>query len=633
MRKILLTLAMLLTAVLPALASADTPAPALASADTPVPTLDLTAFGKIPVMHDGRIKPMDAFADYWRAYFAGTRDGALPWLVDTLFNPARASARPAIKVANPDLLALLGLERRASHLYTYAELAAAMDAHRAVYQAAQNIVPERRTPAQTELLALGGKVADLADLLASLTLFMPISVAMPDSVTLKGPVTYLDALPFREPVEKQVKVTLRKKGEDVKRYTDAEQKNAWFIFTLDRIRRDAGGSTALRVIPVANDAWRTPWALLIDGKGGPQTVTLFADWRALVRAYGTGGTKAWDSTIKDIRTQMRHLDPARIDRATLALENAYVTFNPFFMVAALYALTLALIGFAALWERPWIARAAPLAFLAALGLHGLGLLMRMLILGRPPVSTLYESVLFVGFVTGAYTLFQFWRTRRMGWLALGAGLGLFLQLVGFAHDQDGDNMVSLTAVLNTHFWLATHVLCITGGYAFCLLTAMQAHVSLAAEALPRLIKLREGAFRTLHTTALVALAFSAVGTVLGGIWADQSWGRFWGWDPKENGALLIVLWLTWVLHGRIGATMGTRAFTAGLAALGIVVALSWFGVNLLNVGLHSYGFTDSAARTLVEFIAGDTALIAALWWRAAKKEKEKESESASCVSN
>ena len=129
--------------------------------------------------------------------------------------------------------------------------------------------------------------------------------------------------------------------------------------------------------------------------------------------------------------------------------------------------------------------------------------------------------------------------------------------------------------------------------------------------------------KMLHFLALLSLLFSAVGTVLGGIWADQSWGRFWGWDPKENGALLIVLWLVWILHGRISGQMHEVLFTAGLAYLSVITALSWFGVNLLGVGLHSYGFTQGMMASLFGFIALESFLIAGFAWRVPVKAKSK----------
>ncbi len=122
--------------------------------------------------------------------------------------------------------------------------------------------------------------------------------------------------------------------------------------------------------------------------------------------------------------------------------------------------------------------------------------------------------------------------------------------------------------------------------------------------------------------------FSFIGTVLGGIWADQSWGRFWGWDPKENGALLIVIWNAIILHARWGGMIKERGLMT-LAIFGnIVTAFSWFGVNMLGVGLHSYGFMSAAFKWLMIFNFSQIKIIAiglmpqvlwaqhrsAVWW-------------------
>src|SRR6185503_5162563 len=107
--------------------------------------------------------------------------------------------------------------------------------------------------------------------------------------------------------------------------------------------------------------------------------------------------------------------------------------------------------------------------------------------------------------------------------------------------------------------------------------------------------------KMVYAIVCFAALFSFVGTVLGGIWADQSWGRFWGWDPKENGALLIVIWNVLILHARWGGLVRERGLM-GLAVFGnIVTSFSWFGVNMLGIGLHSYGFMDAAFKWLMLF--------------------------------
>ena len=107
-----------------------------------------------------------------------------------------------------------------------------------------------------------------------------------------------------------------------------------------------------------------------------------------------------------------------------------------------------------------------------------------------------------------------------------------------------------------------------------------------------------------------AIFFSFVGTVLGGLWADDSWGRFWGWDPKENGALLIVIWNATILHARWGGMIRERGLAVCAIGGNIVTSWSWFGVNMLGIGLHSYGFTEAAFKWLVLFVVSQLGFIA-----------------------
>jgi hypothetical protein len=117
--------------------------------------------------------------------------------------------------------------------------------------------------------------------------------------------------------------------------------------------------------------------------------------------------------------------------------------------------------------------------------------------------------------------------------------------------------------------------------------------------------------RMIYGTLCFAILFSFVGTVLGGLWADDSWGRFWGWDPKENGALIIVLYNALVLHARWGAMVKGRGLATLAIGGNIVTAWSWFGVNELGVGLHAYGASERAtALWLLAFAVTQLVLIA-----------------------
>ena len=165
-------------------------------------------------------------------------------------------------------------------------------------------------------------------------------------------------------------------------------------------------------------------------------------------------------------------------------------------------------------------------------------------------------------------------------------------------------MEMMRAVLDTNFWLATHVVVVTLGYASTFVAGVLAVIYIIKGVFtPSLTAdMSKAIARMIYGIICFAALFSFVGTVLGGIWADQSWGRFWGWDPKENGAVIIVLWNALILHARLGPAWSSERGLANLAIVGnIVTSWSWFGVNMLGIGLHSYGFTSAAFMWLVAF--------------------------------
>jgi ABC-type transport system involved in cytochrome c biogenesis permease subunit len=207
--------------------------------------------------------------------------------------------------------------------------------------------------------------------------------------------------------------------------------------------------------------------------------------------------------------------------------------------------------------------------------------------------------------------------------AVAALAGFVTLLIAHNLALGGDTMEMLRAVLDTNFWLATHVVVITLGYAstfvagllacfyifFGLFTPMLSKplVKRGAATIPTHIG--KALVKMVYGIICFATLFSFVGTVLGGIWADQSWGRFWGWDPKENGALILVLWNSLILHVRWSGMVKDRGLM-NLAIFGnIVTSFSWFGVNMLGIGLHSYGFMDSAFNWLMLFISSQLLLI------------------------
>jgi ABC-type transport system involved in cytochrome c biogenesis permease subunit len=287
-----------------------------------------------------------------------------------------------------------------------------------------------------------------------------------------------------------------------------------------------------------------------------------------------------------------------------AREAAFNRYAPFSKGMALYLAALLLACASWMFWPKELARAGFYLMALAFAAHTGGLLARILIHGRPPVTNLYSSAVFVGWTAAAVGLFLE-RLRLRGLATVVASAAGFAALI-IAHGlaAGGDTMEMMRAVLDSNFWLTTHVVTITMGYGGCYLAGLLAHVYILRGALTPSLD-RESALdlsRMTYGALCFALFFSFVGTVLGGIWADQSWGRFWGWDPKENGALLIVLWNALILHARASGLARERGVMV-LAVLGnILTSLSWFGVNMLGVGLHSYGFMDKAPAWLALFI-------------------------------
>jgi ABC-type transport system involved in cytochrome c biogenesis permease subunit len=244
--------------------------------------------------------------------------------------------------------------------------------------------------------------------------------------------------------------------------------------------------------------------------------------------------------------------------------------------------------------------------------HTAGLVARIVLQGRPPVTNLYSSAVFVGWAAVIFGI-VLERVHRRGLATAVAAASGFASLIVAHHlTGSGDTMEMMRAVLDSNFWLATHVVTITLGYSATFLAgALSVFYVGRRHLLPSGDPATDRALVAMTYGVLCfALLFSFVGTVLGGIWADQSWGRFWGWDPKENGALLIVLWNALVLHARWAGYARQKGIAAMAIFGNVITSLSWFGVNMLGVGLHSYGFMDQAFWALSSFIGSQLLLIA-----------------------
>ena len=246
-------------------------------------------------------------------------------------------------------------------------------------------------------------------------------------------------------------------------------------------------------------------------------------------------------------------------------------------------------------------------FVAGILVQSYGFLLRIQISGRPPVTNMYESVVWVGFGIAAFALLFELGTRAKYYLLAGAPLaGLCLLLADRLPAVLDASIQPLVPVLRDNFWLSVHVPTITLSYASFALAMGLGHVILgnyifAPTATERIQRLSQLNYRVLQLGVLLLVT----GIILGGIWAHFAWGRFWGWDPKETWALIALLCYLLPLHGRKGGWIGNL----GMAIASVVsfngVLMAWYGVNfVLGKGLHSYGFSTGGSELIVASIVG-----------------------------
>ena len=337
-------------------------------------------------------------------------------------------------------------------------------------------------------------------------------------------------------------------------------------------------------------------------------------------AYRAGDAEKFNSLTDEYLSTVRATDEVQGSLGKMRTEKIYNGWSPFYISMVLY-----LIGFFAValsWFTSFdpnfskiLGRTAIGIIVIALLVQVVGLAMRVYISGRPPITNLYSSALFVSAVFVAVMLVVEAITR----LGVGTGMGSIgafgaLLWAWSMSIVDGDTFSVLVAVLDTQFWLATHVVCITIGYSVNFVAGFIAVGYLLASMLtPVMNKERRRLFSNIiYGVTCFALFFSFFGTVLGGLWGDDSWGRFWGWDPKENGALMIVLWSALLLHARWGGLVKERGI-AVLAVLGNVVVLwSWKGVNSMNVGLHAYAGTEDTTLEAMVYVGLAHLVVAAI---------------------
>jgi ABC-type transport system involved in cytochrome c biogenesis permease subunit len=585
-------------------------------------TFAVSQFAKIPLTFNGRVQPMDSLArnsllqirsitevplegngadGEWGAWEVLAQKGGTlterkwfqfgkhpkklkpsDWLLEVFMHPQQADNRYIFVINHPDLRAMLklegGVEKSGLHFYRFNDLRDRLESLRTESMRAGALDASQRSPFDRAVLQLHN----------SWVLYMRLKNTMqPEDATDFA--KELDDYMTKATAVRAAIQAAREKGEQL-----SEEKVDQMIEPVQRIAARYNAMARMEpplVVPPQKHGdhqhdWQRTGEVLLEApqSGLPDTIRQYAAIQQL------GLSKALEKGASE-----------EFFNRMLAFKRSMYVYIMAFLLILLYWANL---------KNVWRVTAVRL-LIVGLIVHSAGLIFRMTLEGRPPVTNLYSSAVFIGWAAVGLGLILE-RLYRDGIGAMVAAAVGFLSLI-VAHNlsQGGDTMEMMRAVLDTNIWLATHVVVITLGYASTFVAGFLGMVYICRGLLTRTLgeQTAKGLTRMVYAIICFSTLFSFVGTVLGGIWADQSWGRFWGWDPKENGALIIVLWNALILHARWGGMVKDRGLM-NLSIVGnIVTAWSWFGTNMLGIGLHSYGFMDSGFKWLMAFFASQLLLI------------------------
>ncbi|MFV2066461.1 MAG: cytochrome c biogenesis protein CcsA [Pirellulales bacterium] len=581
----------------------------------------LEEFGKLPVMYEGRVKPLDTLARNSlrvlsnRQTFvdaSGKKQPAIRWLLDVIARPEVAEKHRVFRIDSLEVLETFGLDRRKGFRYSREELRAGMMEYQKQVAGAQQQSPEKRTFYQRKVLDLAQRMHRYRVLMDA---FRP--------------------LPFpASPTPEAISSDLKKAANNV---TAIER----LVNEVPRTNRVLLAMQPPLAVPIGPP--EQPWlayaaarntAYVDQHRRQKEPAPLLTTLTEIFDAYEQNSPVAFNRAVSDYQRKLAVDAPAGFEPRITDFEAYFNHFAPFYHLIPLYLAGLLLTAFgwltaAAFPRLSTLMRSSTFWLIVfAFAMHTFALGARVAISGRPPVTNLYSSAVFVGWGCVLIGMFleAVYRLGIGNLVSSAAGIGALI--IAHSLAGSGDTIRVLQAVLDTQFWLTTHVLTVTLGYSATFFAGLLGVVLIAWCVLGKPLLLaadrlrrpagerqlphdwlssshRSEVEKTLEDmifgTVCFATLFSFVGTVLGGLWADDSWGRFWGWDPKENGALIVVLWNALVLHAHWSRMVKARGLAMLVIGGNVVTAWSWFGVNELGVGLHSYGFTEGAARALLLF--------------------------------
>ena len=553
-------------------------------------------FGRLPLLFNGRFQPMDSFArnsllqirekqeanlEPWKSWAEKPKIiPAIEWLATAMMKPDEADKWPVFRIDHPELIALLKLPdkdqpKQDGKHFSWAQIQPSLPAmQEQTSRISEREVKKTSDPSQRTVFEKA-----VMKLHERLVLYM----------RLKNTVQPQDAKDW--PKELAEYEALIPSGVAAVRAQRAGEKHdeatrEKFLGHLEKFDMMSRFEPPLVVPPHHQEGhshtkWTRTGETLLNAARGEPIPGAIRSYAAMSGAFRKGDAPEFNKQIVTYRATLAPDFPHVIIKASR--EHFFNQMQPFYKAMVLYVLAFLLA--CAYWfnlSEP-LRRSAVWLVMLSLVVHTIGLIFRMWLEGRPPVTNLYSSAIFIGWgacILGII-LEGFWK-NSIG-VVVSSAVGFITLIIAHHLSLGADTMEMMRAVLDTNFWLATHVVVITLGYASMFVAGFLAIVyvfmgiftphltrrmsnhpsSQGFDAVKR-GEVGKSLAKMVYGIVCFATLFSFVGTVLGGIWADQSWGRFWGWDPKENGALLIVLWCALVLHLRWGGIVRER----GLVAVG-----------------------------------------------------------------
>jgi ABC-type transport system involved in cytochrome c biogenesis permease subunit len=324
------------------------------------------------------------------------------------------------------------------------------------------------------------------------------------------------------------------------------------------------------------------------------------------------------------------------DASDMRREVLYHALHPFRIAWVVYLLSLLALCVSLVARPKWVYRTGMVLLLGGIAWSVFSFIWRCSITGWAPVTNIYETVIWVALVGSivavAIELTSFTRIPAIAGALAATASGLVADVMP---PEYGSAVRNLMPVLQSNLWLTVHVLTIVSSYAAFLVALVIGNVVVGQFAFAGNPRAVSGSIAQnlhhLYRALQVGVLLVAAGTILGGLWADVSWGRFWGWDPKEVWALVILLTYVALLHGRFAGWVKPFGLAAGSIAAFLTVLMSWYGVNfVLGAGLHSYGFGTGGQGYVAVFALLQLGYLGVCWWRyRARREATRETVSPS----